>query len=231
MLKPMTIILIGAIIVVIGGITGAIGTYLHNKKSSAKTDKIISFQNELIEKSEKLIQAQNENQIKSDSIISLQNKLHEANEQILLLSNENIKQVLGNGEPTLSAHFYPDKRIALFIGNNNQYPIYDININFPNPDHTIALNKMIATNSNLTWEDMRNQWIYINPFNLSPGTSLNFYSFDLPTSLVGTSVFLNISSRHGAFSGRISIERDGESFKYSSEVKNMNKARLSKPKK
>src|SRR5687767_5632427 len=77
--KPMTIILIGAIIVVIGGITGAIGTYLHNKKSSAKTDKIISFQNELIEKSEKLIQAQNENKTKSDSIISLQNKLHEAN--------------------------------------------------------------------------------------------------------------------------------------------------------
>lgn len=56
----MTIILIGAIIVVIGGITGAIGTYLHNKRSSAKTDKIISVQNELIEKSEKLIQAQNE---------------------------------------------------------------------------------------------------------------------------------------------------------------------------
>jgi len=59
---------------VIGGITGAIGTYLHNKKSSAKTDKIISFQNELIEKSEKLIQVQNENQAKSDSIILLQNK-------------------------------------------------------------------------------------------------------------------------------------------------------------
>jgi hypothetical protein len=56
----MTIVLIGAIIVVVGGITGAIGTYFHNKKSSAKTDKIISVQSELIEKSEKLIQAQNE---------------------------------------------------------------------------------------------------------------------------------------------------------------------------
>jgi hypothetical protein len=31
MLKPMTIILIGAIIVVIGGLTGAVGTYLHKK--------------------------------------------------------------------------------------------------------------------------------------------------------------------------------------------------------
>jgi hypothetical protein len=60
MVKPMTIILIGAIIVVIGGITGAIGTYLHNKRSSAKTDKIMSIQNELIEKSEKLIDTQNE---------------------------------------------------------------------------------------------------------------------------------------------------------------------------
>lgn len=40
MLKPMTIILIGAIIVVIGGIVGALGTYLHNRNSSQKTDRI-----------------------------------------------------------------------------------------------------------------------------------------------------------------------------------------------
>ena len=39
-MKPMTIILIGAIIVVIGGFVGAIGTFVHNKKSSAKTDRI-----------------------------------------------------------------------------------------------------------------------------------------------------------------------------------------------
>ena len=60
MLKPMTIILIGAIIVVIGGSISAVGTYLHNKKSSAKTDKLISIQNDLIVKSEKLVEAQNE---------------------------------------------------------------------------------------------------------------------------------------------------------------------------
>lgn len=34
MRKPMTIIFIGAIIVVVGGLIGAVGTYLHNKSSS-----------------------------------------------------------------------------------------------------------------------------------------------------------------------------------------------------
>lgn len=38
--KPMTIISIGAIIAVLGGLVTAFGTYLHNKKSSEKTDRI-----------------------------------------------------------------------------------------------------------------------------------------------------------------------------------------------
>jgi hypothetical protein len=40
MTKPMTIIFIGAIIAVLGGLVTAFGTYLHNKKSSEKSDRI-----------------------------------------------------------------------------------------------------------------------------------------------------------------------------------------------
>jgi hypothetical protein len=40
MSKTMTIIFIGAIIAVLGGLVTAFGTYLHNKKSSEKTDRI-----------------------------------------------------------------------------------------------------------------------------------------------------------------------------------------------
>jgi len=40
MLKPMNIIFIGAIIIVIGGLIGAIGSLLHNRQSSKKTDRI-----------------------------------------------------------------------------------------------------------------------------------------------------------------------------------------------
>ena len=39
-MKPMTIILIGAVIAVLGGIISAIGTFMHNKNSSEKTTRI-----------------------------------------------------------------------------------------------------------------------------------------------------------------------------------------------
>jgi hypothetical protein len=39
-MKPMTIILIGAIIVIVGGFVGAIGTWKHNKSSSDKSTRI-----------------------------------------------------------------------------------------------------------------------------------------------------------------------------------------------
>lgn len=42
-LKPMNIILWGAIIVIIGGVVTAIGTFLHNKGSSEKSDKILNI--------------------------------------------------------------------------------------------------------------------------------------------------------------------------------------------
>ena len=64
-LKPMSIIFAGAIIVVIGGIIGAIGTLLHNKSSSAKTDRI-------------------ENNVKEGISIG-----RNTNEEILLLKNQN----------------------------------------------------------------------------------------------------------------------------------------------
>lgn len=56
----MTIILVGAVIVVVGGLVGAIGSYLHNKRSSEKTERIIQLQSEVIQLSQKLSQAQDE---------------------------------------------------------------------------------------------------------------------------------------------------------------------------
>src|SRR5437660_959947 len=39
-MKPMTIILIGALIAILGGIIGAVGTWKHNKNSSEKSTRI-----------------------------------------------------------------------------------------------------------------------------------------------------------------------------------------------
>ena len=73
-LKPMSIIFAGPIIVVIGGIIGAIGTLLHNKSSSAKTDRI-------------------ENNVKEGISIG-----RNTNEEILLLKNQNEEYSKSNKE-------------------------------------------------------------------------------------------------------------------------------------
>ena len=80
---------------------------------------------------------------------------------------------------------------------------------------------MITTKSNLSWDDMRSQWISIDPFNLSPKTTKEFYRFNLPESMDQTSVFLNIVTRNGGFSGSIYIKRNNESFVFNSEIKNL----------
>lgn len=106
---------------------------------------------EVADLQKQLLNEMNKTTEKSDFIIMLQNRLDEAGREMLLLSKENSKQITGGGVPNLSAHFYPDKLIELQIVNESNYPLYDVNINFHNPDHTIALKKMMETSSNLSW--------------------------------------------------------------------------------
>ncbi len=213
--------IISGILTVILSVT----TYYKGKQKELEADtanqNLLNRTSQVAELQEKLLTEMEKTQSKSDSIISIQTKLQDANDKILSLSNENVKQVLGNGAPTLSAHFFPDKLISLFIENKNEYPIYDLSLNFPNPDPTHAVDKMVATNSNLSWEDMRNQWINISAFNLPPKTGKNFYSFILSERMDQTVFFLNIVSRHGAFSGRVVIKRKKDTFTFQSEVKDL----------
>lgn len=182
-----------------------------NKSLLEKTNQVVSLQSSLLEEMSKT-------QGKSDTIISLQTKLQEVNDQILIMSNENVKQVLGSGKPTLLAQFYPDKLISLIIQNNTDYPIYDISLNFPNPDTYSTAKRMADSGRILSWEEMRNQWINIPVFNLPPKTSRIFYNFHLPEQMQQTSCFLNIVSRHKAFSGSILIKRDKDGFIFETDV-------------
>ena len=121
-------------------------TYYKGKQKEIEADKsnrdLLEKTNQVVALQGNLLSEMGKTQEKSDTIITLQNKLQNANEQILVLSNKNVKQVLGDGAPTLSAHFYPDKLIALFIQNDNDYPIYDISLVFPNPDTYSSAKKM-----------------------------------------------------------------------------------------
>jgi DNA uptake protein ComE-like DNA-binding protein len=78
-MKPMTIILIGAIIAIIGGIISAIGTWQHNKNSSEKTTRIESGVNMGIDIG-KTTNAEVNNLKKQNSSLIHQSDLH--NEKI-----------------------------------------------------------------------------------------------------------------------------------------------------
>jgi hypothetical protein len=218
-------ILAGLLTVVLSGIT-----YYKGKQKEIEADKankgLLEKTNQVVVLQRNLLNEMGKSQEKSDTIISIQNKLQDANEKILVLSNKNVKQVLGDGAPTLSAHFYPDKLIALSIQNNNDYPIYDISLVFPNPDTYSSAKKMAEEGRILSWEEMRNQWINVPAFNLPPKTVKNFYSFYLPEQMQQTSCFLNIVSRHAAFSGSIFIKRIEQGFTFKSEVADLHGKKL-----
>ena len=139
--------------------------------------------------------------------------------EVVLLQERLLNQVIGKGIPTLFAHFYPDKKIALYIANENDTPIYDVSINFPDPDPTELVKNAAKESRNLTWDEMRNQWTYVDAFNLSPGSNYNFYNFHLSDQRQQTSCFLNITTRNGVFSGIIVIEKQGDSLIYKSEIR------------
>lgn len=208
----------GLLTVILSGITYYKGNQKEIEANEANK-KLLERTNQVVTLQESLLLEMSKTQEKSDTIISLQAELQRANAEILNNSNENIKHVLGSGSPTLAAQFYPDKLITLVIHNTNDYPIYDISLNFPNPDTYSSAKKMAEANRLLSWEEMRDQWINIPAFNLPPKTLRTFYNFRLPEQMEQTSCFLNIASRHGAFSGSIFIKRDKEGFKYRSEVK------------
>jgi hypothetical protein len=51
--------------------------------------------------------------------------------------------------------------------NEDGYAFSDVSINFSNPGQTIAVRKMNESRANLSWNGMRNQWLYIDPFNFA----------------------------------------------------------------
>lgn len=140
-MKPMNIIFLGAIIIVVGGIIGAIGTLLHNKKSSEKSDKILSTSKnnqELIEnlkrQNDTLRDQANYSLNKLISQGEVIDKLRSENIELsskLLQSNKHIFNNLTGGEGYAEFRILKEnspKNLALFISNMSNFPIYDLNI-------------------------------------------------------------------------------------------------------
>ena len=214
-IKPVYFNLIAGIIILIGSLFGLFGKQIQDASSSEKSDKILSSSTTTGKKVENL---QNQIEKQAVTIDELRRENTDLYGKLAFATKENEKQILGDGMPTLSATFHPDKLISLVISNPNIYPIYDIRLTFPDPDQAKVVEKMAATNSVPTWEEMRNNWINVAPFNLSPKSTLTFYNFNMPASMNSAACFTNIVTRNGTFSGRITITRNGESFEYTTEV-------------
>ena len=215
-IKPIYFNLIAGFIIIIGTLFGLFGKQTQDESSSAKSDKILSSSATTSEKVEDL---KNRIEKQAETIDELRKENTDLYGKLAFATKENEKQILGDGMPSLSASFHPDKLISLIISNPNIYPIYDIRLTFPDPDQAKVLEKMATTKSMPTWEEMRNQWINVAPFNLSPKSTLTFYNFHMPESMQTAACFTNIVTRNGTFSGRITITRQGETFEYTTEVR------------
>jgi len=215
-IKPIYFNLIAGIIILIGTLFGLFGKQIQDANSSEKSDKILSSSTSTGEKVENL---QNQLEKQAETIDELRMENTDLYGKLALATKETEKQILGDGMPSLSANFHPDNLISLIILNPNNYPIYDIRLTFPNPDQTKIVEKMAASSSMPSWEEMRNQWINVAPFNLSPKSTLAFYNFYMPASLQTAACFTNIVTRNGTFSGRITVTRSGGTFKYSTDIR------------
>ncbi|MFC1223061.1 hypothetical protein ACFE6N_04585 [Pedobacter sp. BG31] len=215
-IKPVYFNVISGAIIIIGTIFGLFGKQLQDLNSSEKSDKIL-FTSTNTEENVKELKNTLEKQ--AQTIDELRRENTDLYSKLSSATKENAKQILGDGQPSLSANFHPDKLISLIISNQNDYPIYDIRLTFPDPDQTKIVAKMAETEKMPSWDDMRKQWITVSPFNLAPKSSISFYNFYMPESLKTVGCFVNIVTRHGTFSGRITVIRQGETFQYDVEVR------------
>lgn len=185
---------------------------INTGKSLGNEDYII---NQNIKESEKLTV---KTQTLLDSLGRTGKQLTLASKDVINLTSENAKQILGYGPPTLLVSVYPDSLISLYVYNNSNYTLYDLNINFPNPDPYPAVQRMAKNGKISSWDEMRKDWIFIPPITLPMKSSKVFYEFKLSENLKQTVVFLNLTSRNGSFSGKIVLRRYKDSFRYYSQV-------------
>ena len=152
-MKPMTIILIGAIIVILGGLIGAIGTWLHNKESSKDSTRLEESVNKGVSIGEttnsKVLDLQNENKNLLEQSSALNEKIDSQSTTIDLLRKENTELYSKLNSSSLKIYdnltggdsycyvffifstYYPSKDIGglyIRLGEKNKNPLKDVQI-------------------------------------------------------------------------------------------------------
>lgn len=163
-MKPMTLIFIGSIIIVIGGIIGAIGTLTHNKNSSEKSSRIetgvinanltvgdlIKQNNELLEKAE----------IQSRTIDKLRGENTSLYEKLTAASNEIYNNITG-GKSLVRA-------IIGNIINDGDYAdfIFVVEGKYPLRDITMSITDLNTFNTKVP------KWTNYKILNIKPGEAI-----------------------------------------------------------
>jgi len=144
-IKPMTIILVGAIIAIIGGVVSAVGTFLHNKQSSEKSTRIETGVNKANEEVAEL-RKQNDT-LKTNSDAQL-NKIDELRKENNILSSKLMDKSLdiynnltgGEGNKPLiiidpSSIMNDDNPatpyyslVQFLVKNNGEYPLRNVTV-------------------------------------------------------------------------------------------------------
>lgn len=226
----MTIILIGAVIAIIGGIVGAIGTFMHNKNSSEKSTRIekgvgknleignstnqtvinLKVQNEnLLQKVN--LQAETIDNAKTE-IIDLQNKLDKKNDKIVELQNETILQTTGGkGVPQLL--FFASKGLIMVaLVNESPLPIKNVLIDF---DIMVAGDKLPE---NRGLEVLDNQ-IFDNLINSDIGVGFrkNIKNIHFSEKFKQVTFRYTVNWRNGKYQGFFILENNNKELSASNE--------------
>ena len=134
-IKPMDVIFAGALLVIIGGIIGAIGTRMQNKSSSLKSDKQLKKIEDLNDQNSKLansiseLSSQNSKLATQLGLLGEQNtklmgELLDARKDVDSARNESFDNIVGSKEVILKVASI-GKSYHLAVYNDSQLPVYD----------------------------------------------------------------------------------------------------------
>jgi hypothetical protein len=225
-IKPMSIILIGAIVTIIGGTVTAIGTYFQNKASSKRMQSIQSTSEQQLQEIGKL-QTQN-NSLKT-TVEDLNVKASEQQKTILDLTKQNTQlslqlaqsteKLYGNltgGDAYLELIITPisTNQADLYLLSHGDFPLYDITLQITSVD-------MARNPKNISHDDWQKIRVSINAGNLHQRSAMPLGKFSSDFSKGKKDFTIQFSARNGHFSQKLLMFKLNDSWEKSVIITNM----------
>jgi hypothetical protein len=225
-LKPMNIILIGAIVTIVGGTVTAIGTYFQNKTSSKRMQSIQSTSELQLQEIGKL---QDQNNSLKTTVEDLNAKAGEQQKTILDLTKQNAllslqltqstEKLYGNltgGDAYLELIITPKSanQADLFLFSHGDYPLYDITLQITSVD-------MAKDPKNIANDEWQKIQVSLKAGNLHQRSAMPLGPISSDFSKDKKKFTIQFSARNGHFVQELLMFKLKDSWKKSVTITNM----------